>query len=188
MFYGIFHPPTPRFIPLKGGNLGQLCQDYCTCRGREQKFLKTEALSLSLGFQDVSSRSCVEYTSGSHELDISGFSLVLWWKKKIGQGIFSYLNLEIIQLISDKYQITTCYLFFSKVMWSHRHCGEWRGCFRCKALHTRQPISVPLFQRTKICPQLCGLFVLVARRSQCQPEMAFELGQCHEKEWVFFLL
>lgn len=114
----------------------------------------------------------------------SGFMV----EKKIWQGIFSYLNLENIQLISDKYQITTCYLFFSKVMWSHRHCREWRRCFRCKAFHTHQPISVPLFQRTKICPQLCGLFVLVARRSQYQPEMAFELGQCHEKELVFFLL
>lgn len=29
-----------------------------------------------------------------------------------------------IWLITDSYQVTMWYLFFSEVMWSHRHCGE----------------------------------------------------------------
>lgn len=159
-FIWFFHPHTHTHTPP---NLFlrrmQLCQDYCTCSGGEQRDFWQQKLQhwdcpLKKRGQFLKHTAMYRmWVISANEVLI--FQVSVWFscrKIQFWQGIFSYFKCEILEeiwLIANNYRISMWYLFFSEVMWSHRHCGEWRGCFRCKNFHAHQPVVVPLFQIKK---------------------------------------
>lgn len=177
-------PPHPPLQPLGGRRLETAVPGLLHLQWKGTgRFLKTEASRLRLSplFQDTNSWNvlpCIECVWVIHVNRVFQFSVWFYWRKsQFWQGIFSYFKCEVLEetwLVADNYQITMWYLFFSKVMWSHRHCGDWRGCFRCKTFRTHQPVALPLFQGEN----LPTFLWTVCSRSREVTVPAWELGQC----------
>lgn len=183
LFFGIFHPcahtyaHTPHFIPQEGGGWRQLCQDCCTCDGREQRCYWKQALTLRLPWKRGDNSSnvlpCIEYIWVIHAN--RAFEVSVWFYYRKIHFFFCKVSFPILSVkswkrfIADNCQITMWYLFFSKVMLYHRHCSKQRGCLRCKTFCTHQPHCRAIVSEKKNLP----VFLWTHSR-----RTAFALGQC----------
>lgn len=157
IFYGIFHPPTHTHTAptLFLGGLETAVPGLLYLQWKvTERFLKIDASTLWLPWERRNNSwnilPCIECVWVMDVNSIFQVPVCFFCRKSpFWQGIFLSFKCEIwkeICPVVDNYQIIMWYLFFSRIMWSHWHCGEWRGCFRCETFHPHQPMAVPLFQ------------------------------------------